>query len=178
MSQPRGHLFGNLKNLPNASINKTTNSQAKGTNMAISQYMETKIISCLPSASIAEISKLMKTKNVGTIIVSKNGKPQGLVTDRDIIIKVIASSKNIESTTAADIMSRPVITAKTSEGVYEVIGKMKKSKVRRIPIVDQSGKMMGIVSFGDLVGLLSDEFSSLSHAVLPHRAPAITKRAA
>lgn len=146
--------------------------------MAISQYMETRVISCPPNTTLSQSAKIMRSKNVGAIIVQKNGKPQGIVTDRDIAVKGIALGKNLDSTQVSEVMSQPVITATVNEGVYEVIGKMKKAQIRRIPVCDSSGKISGIVSFGDLVALLSDEFSSLSHAVLPHRSRTATKRAA
>ncbi|MFM8313660.1 MAG: CBS domain-containing protein [Deltaproteobacteria bacterium] len=146
--------------------------------MAISQYMETKVICCPPNATLSQTAKLMKTNNVGAIIVQKNGKPQGMVTDRDLTIKAMALGKNIDSTLVSEVMTRPVISAKAQEGVYEVISKMKKAKIRRMPVVDDSGKVVGIISFGDIVGLLSDEFSHLSQAVLPHRGSSTMKRAA
>jgi CBS domain-containing protein len=145
--------------------------------MAISQYMETKVITCPPETTISESAKLMKSNNVGTIVVQKNGKPEGILTDRDLAIRALASGKNCETTQVREIMTRPVVTAKAQEGVYEVISKMKKGKVRRMPVVNSSGKIVGIISFGDIVGLLSDEFSHLSQAVLPHKTGSAKKAA-
>jgi CBS domain-containing protein len=145
--------------------------------MAISQYMETKVITCTPETTLSQSARLMKLNNVGTIVVHKNGKPEGILTDRDLAIRALAIGKNCETTQVKEVMTRPVVTAKAHEGVYEVISKMKKGKVRRMPVVNSSGKVVGIISFGDIVGLLSDEFSHLSQAVLPHRGTS-TKKAA
>ena len=146
--------------------------------MAISQYMETKVVTCPPDTTLTQSAKLMKSNNVGTIVVHRNGKPEGMLTDRDLAVKALANGKDCDTTLVTEIMSKPVATAKMNEGVYEVINKMKKSKVRRMPVVNPQGKIVGIISFGDIVGLLSDEFSSLSQAVLPYRTSSLTKKAA
>lgn len=145
--------------------------------MAISQYMETKVVTCLPSATLKESAKLMKANNVGTVVVQKNGKPEGIITDRDLAVKCLANGKDCDSTLVTEIMSRPIVTVKLQDGLYEVIAKMKKSKIRRMPVVNNTGKVVGIISFGDIVGLLSDEFSDLSQAVLSHKGH-VAKKAA
>ena len=137
--------------------------------MAISQYMEAKVISCPPSTTLKESARLMKANNVGTVIVQRNGKPEGMITDRDLAVKALANGKDINNTTVSEIMSKPAVTASIKDGVYEVIAKMKKSKIRRMPVVNATGKVVGIISFGDIVGLLSDEFNDLSQAVLSHK---------
>ncbi|MFM8312653.1 MAG: CBS domain-containing protein [Deltaproteobacteria bacterium] len=145
--------------------------------MAISQLMETKVVTCPTETTLSQSAKLMKSNNVGTIIVQKNGRPQGIVTDRDLAIKALANGKNCDTALVTEIMSKPVATAKIQEGIYEVINKMKKAKVRRMPVVNNQGKIVGIISFGDIVGLLSDEFSNLSEAVLPTKSSALKKAA-
>lgn len=119
----------------------------------------------------------MKAKNVGTVVVQKNGKPEGIVTDRDIAIKGLGNGRDVNTTLVSEIMSKPIVTANIKDGVYEVIAKMKKSKIRRMPVVNASGKVVGIISFGDIVGLLSDEFNDLSQAVLSHKGHSIKKAA-
>jgi len=145
--------------------------------MAISQYMETKVVTCPATATLKESARLMKANNVGTVVVQKNGKPEGIITDRDLAVKALANGKDIETTLVTEIMSRPIVCSNLKDGVYEVIAKMKKSKIRRMPVVNASGKVVGIISFGDIVGLLSDEFSDLSQAVLSHKSH-VAKKAA
>ncbi len=137
--------------------------------MAISQYMETKVVTCPPTTTLKEIARLMRANNIGTVIVQNNGKPEGIITDRDLAVKALANGKNCDVTLVTEVMSRPIVTAKINDGVYEIIAKMKKSKIRRMPITNGVGKLVGIISFGDIVSLLSDELFDLSQAALSHK---------
>jgi CBS domain-containing protein len=146
--------------------------------MAISQFMESNVVSCPPETTLTQGARLMKANNVGTIIIQKNGKPEGILTDRDLAIKALAVGKNCDATLVRDIMTSPVLSAKVSDGIYEVIDKMKQGKVRRMPVLNGGGKLIGIISFGDIIGLLSDELSRLSQAVTPYKSLSSSKKAA
>ena len=115
-----------------------------------------------PDAEAIEVARLMAERNVGAIVVEQNGKPVGIVTDRDIVTRCVAAHKDAHTCRAEMLMSRSVITCPESSGVMDCVGLMRKHSVRRLVVVDPRGKVRGILSFGDLVGLLGRELHDLT----------------
>lgn len=120
-----------------------------------------------PNASVSEAARLMERKNVGTILVLTDGKPRGILTDRDIVVRCLAKNIDVADCTIENVMTESLEVCKYTDGIFECIQKMKDAKVRRIPVVDDSGKAIGIISFGDLLGVLSKEFIDLTQTTTP-----------
>ena len=125
-----------------------------------------KIFSVTPDQNVREVARLMARHNVGAILVcDQNGKkPIGIITDRDIAIKCVAEDHQAESCKASDLMTSSPATVQETDGLYDCIKKMHHHKVRRIAVVDHQGNATGLVTFGDVVGILSKELSELAHA--------------
>ena len=125
-----------------------------------------KIFSVTPDQNVREVAKLMKSHDVGAILVcEKTGKkPLGIITDRDIAIKCVAEDHQAEDCKASDLMTVSPATVLETDGLYDCIQKMYKHRVRRIAVVDQQGNASGLVTFGDVVGILSKELSELAFA--------------
>ncbi len=106
---------------------------------------------CSPNTPLDEVAKLMAYNNCGEIpIVDVSDHPIGVVTDRDIVCRVVAEGKNPSAHTAESIMSEPVITVRADAPVDEVVQTMRQHQVRRVPVVDDDGSCMGIVSQADI----------------------------
>ena len=105
------------------------------------------------SESIFKISNLMKERKVGSIIIIKEDEqnyPIGIITERDIVRRVISDNKDPKHTKATEVMSTPLITTETNTYVYDVSVKMVKNKIRRLPVV--KGKTLsGIVTITDII---------------------------
>jgi CBS domain-containing protein len=102
--------------------------------------------------SIFTISNLMKERKVSsTIIIDQNSEPIGIITERDIVRRVISDDKDPKITKAIDIMSRPLITVKEDTHLYEVAKKMVKHKIRRLPVVNDKNTLVGIVTVTDII---------------------------
>jgi signal-transduction protein with cAMP-binding, CBS, and nucleotidyltransferase domain len=111
---------------------------------------------------VKEIAQLMKSKDVGSVLVcNPKGLPIGIVTDRDIVLRCVANGLSLDRAKAQEVMTATVKTIREDAGLFECIRLMHDAKVRRIPVVDNQGMPMGIVSFGDILSILSKEFSSL-----------------
>lgn len=103
--------------------------------------------------------------NVGSLVLvetdAKGNKPVGIVTDRDIVLKVIAPELKISEVKLADIMSTKLLTAKETDDVYETLKKMRAKVVRRIPVVDEEGYLKGMLTIDDLLEFFNKEMGEV-----------------
>lgn len=104
-----------------------------------------------PEATISDCAKLMCNKHIGCIPVCDSSKTiVGLVTDRDVILRSIACDKDIKNTPISDIMTCKVCCCGPDEEVNEAEKKMSDEQIRRLPVVDENNKIIGIITLGDL----------------------------
>jgi len=119
--------------------------------------------------TIVEVAKLMRQHHVGDIVVIKESEgeniPVGIVTDRDLVIEILAQELSPDTVTVGDIMSYEIVTARDDEGIWDTLQKMRAKGVRRMPIVNQRGGLVGIVTLDDLLELLSDELAGLAKII-------------
>ena len=103
--------------------------------------------------SIFTISNLMKKGKVSSIIIiDQNSEPIGIITERDIVRRVISDDKDPKITKATDIMSKPLITVKEDTDLYDVSKKMVKHKIRRLPVINNNNNtLVGIVTVTDII---------------------------
>ncbi|MBS5492866.1 MAG: CBS domain-containing protein [Sutterella wadsworthensis] len=112
--------------------------------------------------SICACALQMRLDHVGSlVVVDENQTPLGMITDRDIAIEVVARKLNPEQLTVKDIMTSPVVTATPNESMVVALARMREFGVRRLPIVDEQGKLVGVISNSNLVEELSGLLDSL-----------------
>ncbi len=133
--------------------------------MSLKTYV--KLVGCMsPRSTIAEACREMKSKGIGTIVaISDDYKPIGLLTDRDIAMRVVAEGKSVDKTTVEDVMSHGVASLPEDASIKTATELMRDKGVRRIPITDENGRVTGIISFDDLLVLLGMEMGNLASAV-------------
>lgn len=102
-----------------------------------------------PKTTVVEVAQLMKKDNVGSIPICDNNKLLGIITDRDIVLNVIAGGRDCKNTIAQDIMSKNVVSVSSDQDVHEAADLMSKYQIRRLPVVDQD-KVVGILAIGDM----------------------------
>lgn len=148
--------------------------------MRIGEICTREVVFCDPETSVVEIARLLRNHHVGDLIVAERGRsglePIGLVTDRDLVVKVLAEGVAPDSLVAADLMTRRVVTAVESADVHEAIERMRGEGIRRLPVVDGSGALIGILSADDVAELLAEELTNLAR--IPPRQSAFEKAAA
>jgi CBS domain-containing protein len=108
---------------------------------------------CLPSDPIARAAQWMKRENVGSIPViesEQSKKLVGIVTDRDLALQVVADGRDVKGTKVADVMTRTVVTCRADDDVQKAVDAMAKNQLRRIPVVDNDSKIVGIISQADV----------------------------
>ena len=115
--------------------------------------------------NIVEAAKLMRVFNVGDLIVvtaSQEGNtPIGIVTDRDIVVSVVADNADPQNVKVVEIMSKELVTGREDDGIYESIERMRTHGIRRLPVVDKEGYLAGILTVDDMLEFLGEEVSSL-----------------
>jgi CBS domain-containing protein len=138
--------------------------------MAISECCNMDVVSCGPDASVPEVAALMRKHHVGDVIVIEKGNdsrvPIGIVTDRDIVIETVALDLDVKIFTASDIMNAPIVTVHTDMGLLETLRTMRDNKIRRMPVVNDSGELFGIVTADDIINLLTMELSLMTAAIV------------
>lgn len=123
-------------------------------------------ICCTRDETVQAAAMLMRRHHVGDLVVIESdgggNVPLGILTDRDIVLSVVAPGLDPASLLAGDVMSDDLLTAGESDDVYATIEHMRLRGIRRVPVVDASGKLTGIVSADDLLAFLAEEMSELS----------------
>lgn len=108
---------------------------------------------CEPADSIKRVAELMKSEDIGAVPVVESRSSRkllGIVTDRDVVVKVLAGGKAVESATVRDAMSANPVTCHEDADVSEAVSRMAERKVRRIPVVDSAGTLRGIIAQADI----------------------------
>ena len=122
-----------------------------------------------PQMDLREAARMMRDHHVGALVVIEKHdgptKPVGIVTDRDIVVAVVAASNvRPESLTVRDVMSTELVLAQDSDGVFEAVERMQDSGTRRLPVVTGDGTLMGIVTLDDVLRMLAGEMTALAIA--------------
>ena len=128
------------------------------------------VVVAAKDATVQQAAALMRRHHVGDLVVVEeraDGRkiPVGIVTDRDIVVSVVAPTLNAAVYTVGDLAIRELVTVKEDQGVFETIQQMRMTGVRRMPVVDRTGGLVGIISVDDLIQLLSDEMSELAKLI-------------
>ena len=106
---------------------------------------------CSPNTTLDQVAKMMVQNNCGEIpVVDTSNHPVGVVTDRDIVCRVVAEGKNPTGHTADSCMTSPVLTARADAQLEEVVRMMEDHQVRRVPVIDDGGCCAGIIAQADI----------------------------
>ena len=137
--------------------------------MPIAEICSRGVIIASPSDSLRTVAELMRQHHVGSVVVTRdtNGLvyPVGIITDRDIVLALVAKDVSPDAVSAGDVMSEPLETADENDEVWQVLDRMRKRGVRRLPVVGVRGELVGIVSADDLLELVAEEVVSLARII-------------
>lgn len=102
-------------------------------------------------AGIREAARSMRTHHVGALVVVDDGRPAGIVTDRDLVVEVLAGDRPDDTLTIGDVMTREVGTVGEDEGLSEALVTMAELGARRLPVIDGRGRLTGMLSLDDII---------------------------
>ena len=123
-----------------------------------------------PHASATDAAIRMREHHVGTLVALDRTRPgshvAGILTDRDLVTKVLASRRNPQDTPVDDVMTRDVGVCHARDGLFDVVQTMRRLGVRRLPVLDDANQLLGIVSSDDIHGALGRFTDALSQGML------------
>lgn len=121
------------------------------------------VATILPTASVLQVAQLMRERHVGDLVVAEGGIPLGIVTDRDIVVSVVAMGlTNPETIDVRDLLVGELITIDEGASVQQAVSQMSVAGVRRLPVVDSEGVLVGILTLDDLLEVASDDLAALA----------------
>ena len=132
--------------------------------MKNSDIMTKDLVYSLPSDMVSDVAQLMKDEDIGPVLIvdeSNDGKRLvGIVTDRDLALKVVGEGRDPNSTRVEDVMTGSLVTCRADDDVENAVRAMAQNQLRRIPVVDDSGQLVGIISQADLATRLNEPQST------------------
>lgn len=123
--------------------------------MFVKDVMTASPISCQPADNVEHVARLMREHDCGFIPVCAAGKLVGVITDRDITTRVVAAGKRPIDLPVSDVMTKTVFTVGQDENVQAAIDRMETKQVRRLPVIDDKGRVVGIVAPSDLAPIFA-----------------------
>ena len=149
--------------------------------MPVGEICNREVVIAEKSMPVTEAACLMRNHHVGDLVVvdqhEGRRQPVGIVTDRDIVVEVVAAGVNADALKVGDIMGPEVATVRESEGLFEALRYMRDKGVRRMPVVDRDGVLVGILTLDDMLSLLAEEMTELAKLVSHERQREATARA-
>jgi CBS domain-containing protein len=118
-----------------------------------SDIMTRDVVTCTPENTIVEVAQIMKTEDIGPVLIVDNEQSKtlvGILTDRDIVVKVIADGQDPRNTPVGEAMSKKLVTCRADDDVDVAMKAMAQFQLRRIPVVGENMKLLGIISQADL----------------------------
>lgn len=134
--------------------------------MSIYTVCQTAVVSVAPDTTLKFVAELMKNKNLGCVVIAEEQKPVGIVTDRDIALRGgPLCGEDWDMAPISSIMTREVCTIRKDTGIFDAIQEMKSSNVRRLPVVDAGGRLVGLITLDDIIRLLARELGEIARII-------------
>lgn len=133
--------------------------------MSLERMCKTDVVTVSPGTNLIEVACLMRSRHVGSIVVVEDGRPVGILTDRDIVVNALALGVDPRASQAKEVMTPNPVVVNINYDARDATQIMREMGLRRLPVVDENRRLLGIVSLDDLLGWLGDEIANLAGAV-------------
>ena len=137
--------------------------------MTVGEICTRQVVTVCPDEGVLDVARLMRDKHVGDVVVlsgDETARPIGIITDRDIVVGILATAPDkLDSLRVGDVMTTDLVTAPEGDTLDAALALMRTSGVRRLPVVNVHGFLRGILTFDDIVELMSEEMSVLARVV-------------
>jgi len=142
--------------------------------MSVGELCNRTVIVTSRTTRLDEAARLMREHHVGSIVVVDDtpagSKPVGIVTDRDIVIEIVAAGVSPATVTVEEIMAPDLVVAKEGEDLLDTLTRMRAKGVRRVPVVNGVGALLGILSLDDMLGVLAEHVDGLLKVIAQEQA--------
>jgi CBS domain-containing protein len=132
--------------------------------MTVSDLMRTEVVTASPDEPANELATAMRDESVGSVVITEDGAPVGIVTDRDLAVRITADGLDPSEMPARNVMTEDPATVDVDTGIMDLVDTMEEASVRRMPVVD-GGELAGIVTLDDLSVLLTSEQQRLADVI-------------
>jgi len=138
--------------------------------LTIKDVMVTDLVTVTADLNVKEAVKVMNDFEIGCLIVVEDGKAVGILTERDILKRVVEKGKDPEKTLVKDVMSKPLIVVNPEMGLEEAIETMFKNKIKKLPVV-KDGKLVGLVTFPDIARIQPVMIKTIKQLMMKYKIP-------
>jgi CBS domain-containing protein len=142
--------------------------------MRVGEFCNREVVIVDKDAQVLEAAQLMRSHHVGDLVViqERTGKPipVGIITDRDIVVEVVAKNVALDAVSVGDVMSFELTTANEEDDIFDTVKRMRTKGVRRLPVVDKQGALVGILAIDDLLGLLEEFVGDVTAVIVREQA--------
>ena len=139
--------------------------------MKVKDMMHKGVECASPDTAVSAVAQKMKELDVGSIPIAKDGKLLGMITDRDITIRCAAGNETMSKVKVKDVMTQGVVYCRDNEDVEDAVRLMEGKQIRRLPVLDEAMRMVGMVSLGDVSHALPRDITGeVAKAVSAHHA--------
>ena len=118
--------------------------------LKLEDVMTKDVVSAEETITVKKAAELMSKNDIGCLVVTKRGKPTGIVTERDLLKRVLLESKDPEKIKVSEIMSKPLIVGKPQMELEQTVGLMVEQKIKKLPVT-QGGKLVGLITLTDIL---------------------------
>lgn len=139
--------------------------------MSLERFCRKSVVSMPSTQTVQDAAIKMRERHVGAVLIVDDGQPVGIVTDRDVVLRTVAEGRDPRTTPIRDVMSRNLTVVRSDEKIDDAVSAIRAAGVRRVPILDDKGTPVGMVTLDDLVVLMAGELSTAAGAVQSNRGP-------
>lgn len=137
--------------------------------MPLGEVCNREVVFITREGSIRDAIGLMRSHHVGAVMVvdeiQGRRMPVGVLTDRDIVLELLAKDVELDKVSAGDMMNRELLTAREEDDILDTIKRMRSAGVRRLPVIDSEGCLAGIVTVDDLIDLIAEQLTDLTRLI-------------
>lgn len=148
--------------------------------MSVGEYCNREVVIVAKTEPVREAVKLMRSHHVGdVVVVEKRGElpvPVGILTDRDIVMEILAEGIDLDAVNIGDVMSFDLVTVEENTPFLDAINLMRTRGVRRLPVVDANGGLTGILTVDDILELVTEQLTGVVGLLLKEQAQELKKR--
>jgi len=133
--------------------------------MQHTEHYQKHVVTIDAKASVRDVALQLREHGLGALIVMDGERPVGILTDRDLLRCVIATERDVHSTTAADVMSQPLLSVRPDDPLEIPLERMADAGVRRMPVIREDGTLTGILTLDDLFVTLCEELAGIAEGI-------------
>jgi CBS domain-containing protein len=123
------------------------------------------VVTASAQMTVDQAAQTMRSKNVGALVVVNAGRPIGMLTDRDVVVEVVAKGLDPDTVRVGDVMRKKLVTIRDDLGIFDAAKAFARTGVRRLPVVTKKGILVGVITVDDLIMLLGNEMGQMAGAL-------------